>query len=106
MTQPGDLKRRIYLQQPSLAKNVYGEEAITWVTYATVWAQIEPLSGRELLLAQQVNSEISARITIRYNNHIATSHRISYGTATYAVNTIIDKDLNHNYLELLCTQAT
>jgi SPP1 family predicted phage head-tail adaptor len=105
MTQPGDLKRRIYLQQPSLAQNGYGEEAITWVTYATVWAQIEPLSGRELLLAQQVNSEIAVRIIIRYNSHVSPNHRISYGTATYAVNTIIDKDLTHNYLELLCTQV-
>jgi SPP1 family predicted phage head-tail adaptor len=39
----------------------------TWQTIATVWGAVEPLRGRELFAAQQIQAEITHKITTRYH---------------------------------------
>ena len=44
----GTLRHRVELQEPVENQDGYGEAERTYTTYATVWASVEPLSGREL----------------------------------------------------------
>lgn len=44
----------------------YGTEVITWVTLHSVWAAVEPLSGREYIISQSAQSEVTTRIRMRY----------------------------------------
>lgn len=62
----GTLKKRVQVQQRSTALDTFGGQLPAWVTIAVVWADIEPLSGRELFAAQAVNPEVSHAITVRY----------------------------------------
>ena len=62
----GQLNRRITLQRPSNAQDNFGAVQSTWIDVATVWADIQPLSGRELENARRMASEISHQITLRY----------------------------------------
>ncbi len=66
LVRSGELNRRITLQQRSASTDSFGERSPTWQDLMTVWAEIEPLSGRELELAQKLSSEASHRITVRY----------------------------------------
>lgn len=100
----GKLRKRVYLQQPCGVANDYGEPVVTWVTYATVWADIEPLSGRDQILAQQSSSPHTYKITIRYIKHINGSHRILYGTRIFEINSVINWEERNVYLELQCTE--
>lgn len=61
------LKHRVTLQAPTGTRDGYGERVTTWTDIATVWAAVEPLSVRDTLAAQQINSEITHRVTIRYS---------------------------------------
>ena len=53
-----------------------GEEARAWVEIATVWAAIEPLSAREFIQSQTTQSQISARIVIRFRDGLKAAMRL------------------------------
>ena len=62
----GTLARRIKIQRPSTVKDSLGAPSRTWIDVATVWADIQPLSGREAVIASRISAEarrpvISAR---------------------------------------------
>jgi len=42
-----------------------GQRIKTWNDVGTRWGSVDPLTGKELLAAQQVKSQVSHRITIR-----------------------------------------
>lgn len=67
----GALNRRITLQSRSTSQDASGGQLLTWTDVATVWANVDPLSGRELLAAQAVQSAVSHQITIRYQVQFA-----------------------------------
>lgn len=52
-----------------------GEFVKVWQEVVTVWAAIEPLSAREFLAAQALQSQVSARITIRYRTGLDAAMR-------------------------------
>ena len=62
-------------------RNLYGEQGPDWQTVATVWASVEPLSGRELWQAQQVVSEVTHRVRLRHNAYpgLTPKHRFRVG---------------------------
>jgi SPP1 family predicted phage head-tail adaptor len=67
--QAGKLRHRLAIQSPTEII-VRGELSVTWNTVATRWAQIEPLTGRELWNARQVQPDITHRIELRHDSSI------------------------------------
>lgn len=53
-----------------------GEVARAWVEVATVWAAVEPLSAREFIQSQATQSQISARIVIRFREGLNAAMRL------------------------------
>lgn len=103
--QAGKLRHRITLQAASTAKDGYGEDIQTFGTLATVWASIEPLRGRELLLAQQISAEITFRIRIRYNASLAAEDRVIFGSRTFEIIAVLNKDERDEQIELMAKEV-
>jgi SPP1 family predicted phage head-tail adaptor len=101
----GRLDKRVELQAPARTRNSLGESVATWATTATVWASIEPLSGRELIAAQQVQSEVSAVVRIRYRAGVTPSMRVKHGTTHYSVVAIVNPHEGSEQLQLMCRQG-
>ena len=101
----GRLRNRIQLQSSTTAKNAVGEDVKTYATYATVWACVRPLSGRELMLAQQLTSEVSHEVTVRYNGSLTVDDRIVWGTRTFDIAAVINPLEGDEYQVLRCTEA-
>ena len=78
----GELNRRITLQQRSAAQDTSGQRLLVWIDVATVWAKIEPLSGRMVLAAQAVESSVTHQITIRYQAQFANPKTMAAMRAT------------------------
>jgi len=72
----GHLDKRVAIEQNTPTTNDIGETVASWSTLATVWASIEPLTGREVLQAQQVQAESTVRIRIRYYSGLTAAHRL------------------------------
>jgi SPP1 family predicted phage head-tail adaptor len=102
----GKLREKIEVQSSTVSQDTEGGVTLTWATIAggRVWAAVEPLSGNEQMLAQQVNAGLSHRVRIRYMP-ITTKHRISYRSRILDINAIVNVDERREQLELLCTEA-
>lgn len=61
----------------------YGEPV--WQTFATVYAQVLPLSARDLIAAQAAQSEATGRIVIRYRPGIVSEMRILHSGEIYSI---------------------
>lgn len=101
----GNLRHRIQIQSPVETQD-QDTGAITvesWVTVATVWAAIEPLSAREFITSQTEKSQVVARITIRYRNDIDPKMRIYHPGKSKFYNIeglLSDKDSGFEYLTI------
>ena len=77
----------------------------TWATVATVWAAVEPLSAREFIAAQAVQSNVSVRITMRYRPGITSAMRLLHDGKVYNITGVLaDKDSGREYLTLPCAE--
>jgi len=102
----------VQLQAAATATDSYGEEILTWpaaetdVNAQVVWADVEDLDGRELLLAQQASSEATVRVRMRYRDGVTTEHRIVHGGRTLHVVHVNNVEGQGRELELLCKEVT
>ncbi len=72
----GLMRERVQLQAPTRTADGQGGYTITWTTKAKVWAQVVPLSGRELLIAQQLGTMLSHNVLMRYYAGLLPSWRV------------------------------
>ena len=100
----GQFTRRIQLQQATTDDNTRGEPEPTWSTVATVWAQKQPLRGREYFAAGQMQTPADVRYRIRYRADVlATMRVLDAGVPMSIIGDPIDVDDKHVVLELMCT---
>lgn len=103
-TRVGNMRRQITIQQQAATQNALGEEIPSWTTFATCWASIEPMNGRELLAAQQVQSQVNTRITIRYRDGVTPAMRILYKSRYFDIQSIQDIEERNRFLVLQCVE--
>lgn len=65
MLRAGKLKRRMWVQAATESRDSFGQPVKSWTNAATVYGADEPLSGAERYRAQQVNPNISRKVTLR-----------------------------------------
>jgi SPP1 family predicted phage head-tail adaptor len=77
-----------------------------WVTFHECWAAIEPLSGKEFIQSQALQSAISARLVIRFIDGINAGMRalhepLGRSAVVYNIHGVLaDKDSGMEYLTL------
>lgn len=102
----GELNRLGELLSSATTQDSTGQPIATWSVYATPWAKIEPLGGRELLLAQQIAAEATTRVTIRYRDTVHAGDRFRYAGTTYEIVNLSDLESRHIKLEMMCKAVT
>lgn len=100
----GRLNRRVTIQSLSVTQDPYGQPVSTMTTVATVWAAVEPLSGARLFQAKQSQSEITLKVTIRYLSTVEENMQVIYGPHSYIILYLIDPEMKHESLELMCKE--
>jgi SPP1 family predicted phage head-tail adaptor len=104
---PGKLRHRITIQQESETSDSMGGNTIMWNDVATVWASINPLSGKEYYDAEQVQSEVSHKIRIRYRSGITSDMRIDFkGRIFKIVSPPINWEERDREMMLMCREET
>ncbi len=96
----GSLRHRIELQKKTATRNSYGAETETWVTKATVWAAVIPLSELEYFTGKLEWSEITHKIILRYYEDLTPDWRIRFGTRIFNIYKVMNSDFSDKYLEL------
>lgn len=102
----GPLRHRITIQQRSQLQDPETGEMITgWTDWpqpgAKHWARIEPLSARDFIAAQAVQSQVTGRIVLRYREGMLPTMRILYRNKIYSIHGVLpDADSGLEYLTL------
>lgn len=102
----GRLNHKVIIQQPVEVQDTTGQAVKSWTTYASVWASVEPLKGREFLESQQINAETSTRVRIRKLAGVTQKMRISYDSRIYNINTILHVNERQREMHLMCSEGT
>ena len=99
MIDPGQLKTRLVIQRPVETPDDQGVVVRTWTTFATVWAQVTPLSARRGVEADSDGATQSYRIVLRSNFSFTLQHRFSDGARIYRIVAIRDRD-DRRFIEI------
>ncbi|AIR90225.1 phage head closure protein [Pseudomonas cremoricolorata] len=105
----GDLRHQVEIQHKVASRDPvtleFGEPE--WQVLAKVWAQINPLSARDLIAAQAAQSEATARIVIRYRPGVLSTMRIIHRDELYSIEgqPLEDPNSGREYLTLLVSKG-
>lgn len=102
--QAGKMRFRVTIQQLGSGQDSYGQENGTWADYATVWAGIEPLQGREKITAQQIDAEVSHAVTIRYKAGVVPKMRIAFGSRYFNIISVLNTFEQNFEMKLMVTE--
>lgn len=97
-------RHRVVIQEAQEAADSYGQAVVTWTTFATVWASVEPLQGREFFNAEQQQAEVTTRIRIRYLAGVTAKMRVNWGGRLYNIRSVIDERERRRAMQLMCDE--
>lgn len=81
----GALRHRVTFQTRDMGQDSGGQQVLTWSNLLTnVPADVQPLSGREMLAAQAVNAELSHTITVRFHPLLTDPVKVAAMRAVYS----------------------
>lgn len=100
-----EMNKRITLQYPVNTPDGMGGSNTTFVTSTSVYAAIWPTSAKEHIEAMQTGITITHKIRIRYNASLAGSWRILWESRYFNIVAIIDLNMDHRWMDLLCKEA-
>lgn len=107
MIRAGTLRHRVSIQKYEDQLNpITGARDKNWVEVSQVWASIEPLSVRDFIQSAGLQSQVSARISIRYRDDITAGMRIVHRNKIYSITGVLsDRNSGLEYLTLPCTEG-
>ena len=103
MLKSGTLRHRVDIEQQVHTQNPQtGEMVTTWSVFAaSIPASIEPLSAREFVQAAATQSQVTARVVMRYRAGVTAAMRIKHGSTIYNIHGVLaDKVSGQEYLTL------
>lgn len=106
----GRLHNRVTIEQlvtGSPQTTPIGETDAAWATYATVYAEIQPVLGKEFMAAEQAQSKVDTKIRIRYmpavTAGITAKMRIVSGSTVYNIEAAINVENRNKEWLLMCS---
>lgn len=72
----GRLRHRVTIQNFTTTRDASGQPIRTWFDAATVWAEVAPISGRELVASGAVSAEATIRVWMRFRRDVSAASRL------------------------------
>lgn len=105
----GRLRHPVMLQQKTETRGTSGGVSTTWTDVEQIWAGIEPLSGKEILSARQIQNEVQVRVVIRHYPGLDASWRLKQLSVSpnliYTIDSVINHDMKNRMVTLMCRQG-
>ena len=103
----GKLRHRIGIERlnDSAQDPNTGDIVKAWEPLKTVYAAIEPVSGKEFIQSAATQAQISVRITVRHTD-VRPIDRIAHKGLVYNIHAVLpDRVSGLDYLTLMCSQG-
>ena len=100
-SRPGRLRKRVVLEKPVDTPDSFGGFTRSWLSGATLAADIVPLRAGEGEFGEGHAGLVSHRIVIRGRSDIASGDRLRLGARIFEIRAIHDRDEDGRYLTCL-----
>lgn len=97
----GSLNCRVTIESPTMTQDAAGQAIPSWVTVATVWANIRNMNGMETIKAGAESSTVKTSIRIRKGPVVDASCRVLHGTSTYSVRAVLPDETERDKVHLV-----
>lgn len=102
--QAGTLRHMVRLYSLVQDQDSTGDMVRSYPLVATVYADRQPLSSRDLIAAQAMQNETTERFVIRWRSDVDTTWRLGFAGKVYAIlGAQADQDSGIEYLTLTCS---
>ena len=101
-TPSGSMFNRVTFVNPA-TRDTDGSQ-LAGTDFATSWAKVAVLQGRELYKAQEVVQEVTHMVTIPYLAGVQENMTISFDSRTFIIEAIDDPDERKVELRVLCRE--
>lgn len=101
----GRRNKKVQIRGFTQVDNDFGEKEETYFTVATVWASINPITGRETWIAEKLSAEVDTKIEIKFRHDVRSDYKIKHGKSLYTIDSIINPGMKNIDLVLACTKA-
>lgn len=103
----GEMRHRVVIEQKTRGApdGSGGFVSEAWSTFDTVWAKLDPKSGREMMDADQVVHRVTHIVTIRARAGITAAMRLNYGGRIMAIIAVREFFENDRWMELTCEET-
>ena len=88
------LRRKIVIQRKVSTPDSIGGETISYATRCQLHADVKPLAGRELLLAQQFAPSAQMSFLVRYRSDILETDRVIWKGEAYDIQYLMEMGRN------------
>jgi SPP1 family predicted phage head-tail adaptor len=107
--QAGKLRKRVVLQTLTVTpKDSFGQSTKTWVDTASYWAEVKPVTARDIIISQQVKSQITHTVRMRYLGSGVSlgpaTHQLKLGTRILGIVGVMNADERNHMYELICQE--
>jgi len=102
----GGLRHRVKLLRRVLTDaDGFGQQATDYQEYATVWASVETLTGRELEMARQISATATLKVTVRYHADLTETDRIEFSKRIFEIVAMDNPEQRNELLYLQCSEV-
>lgn len=106
----GVLRHLIEIQRPQVARGSFQAASGAWEKVTEIRCELVPLSGRELIAAQQFVTEVSHEINIRWHPLLADRKAVAAMRCVcegriFNLQGVIDPDERRRWLTLFAVEA-
>ena len=98
------LRHPVTLQRPVKTEDEVGEEIVTFVDVASVFAEVLAPKGRTYLAARKAHAELTTRVTIRYRDDVEPTWRVLFGDRVLEIDHVADVGGRFRELEMQCRE--
>lgn len=102
--EPGEFRHRVAFDAPVTTKGASGQRSTDWTPSMTLWADVEPISGRERVVAAAEVAEVDTWIRVRYSRQaagIAPNWRARFRGVVYDIKAVANVSMADRKIELL-----
>ena len=100
----GRLRHRVTLSSGSSTIDSFGQSTVTWTAFATVWADVRDVMGREYFEARQQEAIRWTRIVLRHRSDVTNETRVTFGSQVYDVDSVLLDPTRRRQLTLMCKE--
>jgi len=100
----GDLRHRVTFQKKTKLPDGHHGHTSSWEEVVTVWAKVDPVSGREYYYSHQLKNALSHKITIRYRDDITEELRAVFEERIMKIESLINLEEKERFMVLRCIE--